>query len=157
VTHGCTHHFQPRPLGDASSTHAAQGGNKGLCRPFTAMPKSKAFTHIRAEVLRLIALIPEGKFTTYGSLATHMNIVPLHVASVLGNLTPEEAEALPWHRVTASDGRISTAMPPRSARKQRARLKAEGLTINKSGFIQDADAHYYYPGPRRSIRWSEQG
>ena len=121
------------------------------------MPKSKAFARIRAEVLRLIALIPEGKFTTYGSLATHMNVVPLHVASVLGNLTAEEAAALPWHRVTASDGRISTAMPTRIARKQRTRLKAEGLLINKSGFIQDPDTHYHYPGPRRGIRWSEQG
>jgi len=119
--------------------------------------KSKAFVHIRAEVIRLIALIPEGKFTTYGSLATHMNIVPLHVSAVLGNLTPEESDAIPWHRVTASDGRISPAMPPKSAKKQRARLESEGLTLNKSGYIQDPDTHYHYPGPRRSIRWSEQG
>ncbi len=120
------------------------------------MPKSKAFVRIRAEVLRLVALIPEGKFTTYGSLATHMNVVPLHVAAVLGGLTPEEAAALPWHRVVASDGRISASMPKAIARKQRARLKAEGLRVDARGFIEDGDAHYHYPGPRRSIRWSEQ-
>lgn len=38
-------------------------------------PKSRAFARIRAEVLRLVALVPEGKFTTYGSIATHMNVV----------------------------------------------------------------------------------
>jgi methylated-DNA-protein-cysteine methyltransferase-like protein len=119
------------------------------------MPKSKAFARIRAEVLRQIALVPAGKFTTYGSIATHMNVAALHVASVLSNLTDEESAALPWHRITASDGRISPAMPPPLASKQRARLKAEGMKINARGFIQNPDAHYHYPGPRRDVRWSQ--
>jgi len=118
------------------------------------MPKSKAFTRIRAEVLRLIALVPEGNFTTYGSIATHMNVAPLHVASVLSNLTEEESAALPWHRITASDGRISPNMPRQTAREQRTRLQAEGLKVNRQGFIQNPDDHYHYPGPRRDIRWS---
>lgn len=37
-------------------------------------PKSNAFTRIRAEVIRLVALVPEGKLTSYGSIATHMNV-----------------------------------------------------------------------------------
>jgi methylated-DNA-protein-cysteine methyltransferase related protein len=119
------------------------------------MAKSKAFARIRAEVIRLIALVPEGRFTTYGSIATHMNVAPLHVAAVLSNLTEEESAQLPWHRITASDGRISTAMPPATARKQRTRLRAEGMKVNKQGFIQDADDHYHYPGPRRDVRWSQ--
>lgn len=118
------------------------------------MGKSKAGTRIRAEVIRLVALVPKGKFTTYGSLATHMNVVPLHVASVLSNLTEEESATLPWHRITATDGRISPRMPPASARKQRARLREEGMRTDKEGFIQNADDHYHFPGPRRSVRWS---
>jgi methylated-DNA-protein-cysteine methyltransferase-like protein len=47
------------------------------------MAKSQAFARIRAEVLRLVALIPEGKFTTYGSIAVHMNVVARHVATLL--------------------------------------------------------------------------
>ena len=117
-------------------------------------PKSKAGARIRAEVMRLVALVPEGKFTTYGSIAVHMNVAPLHVASVLGNLTDEESAALPWHRIVASDGRISRAMPQSLARKQRARLKAEGMKVNRHGFIQNPDDHYHYPGPRRDVRWS---
>lgn len=118
------------------------------------MAKSKAGTRIREEVLRLVALVPAGKFTTYGSLATHMNVVPLHVASVLSNLTQEESATLPWHRITSSDGRISPRMPPASARKQRARLRAEGMTIDDNGSIQNPDDHYHFPGPRRTVRWS---
>jgi methylated-DNA-protein-cysteine methyltransferase-like protein len=117
-------------------------------------PKSKAFARIRAEVVRLVALIPEGKFTTYGSLATHMNVAALHVAFVMGSLTGEESATLPWHRVVSADARISQNMPPGIARRQRARLQAEGMKVDAKGFIQNADAHYHFPGPRRSIRWS---
>jgi methylated-DNA-protein-cysteine methyltransferase-like protein len=117
-------------------------------------PKSKAFARIRAEVIRLIGLIPEGKFTTYGSIATHMNVAALHVAFVMGSLTGEESAALPWHRVVSADARISQNMPPGIARRQRARLQAEGMKVDAKGFIQNADAHYHFPGPRRGIRWS---
>lgn len=119
-------------------------------------PKSQAFARIRAEVLRLVALIPEGKFTTYGSIAVHMNVVARHVAFALSSLTEEEAASLPWHRVVGSDARQSPSMPPTVARKQRARLKAEGMKVNAQGCIQNPDTHYHYPGPRRSIRWSQQ-
>jgi methylated-DNA-protein-cysteine methyltransferase-like protein len=119
------------------------------------MPKSIAGARIRVEVLRLIALVPEGKFTTYGSIAVHMNVAALHVASVLSNLNEEESAALPWHRITASDGRVAQSMPPPLARKQRARLRAEGMKLNAKGFIQNPDDHYHYPGPRRDIRWSQ--
>ena len=117
-------------------------------------PKSQAFARIRAEVIRLVTLIPAGKFTTYGSLATHMNVAALHVSFVLGSLTEEESAALPWHRVVGAEGRISQSMPPKIARLQRMRLQAEGMKVNAKGFIQNPDAHYHYPGPRRSIRWS---
>lgn len=117
-------------------------------------PKSKAFARIRAEVIRLVGLIPAGKFTTYGSLSTHMNVTARHVAFVMRALTAEEAAALPWHRVVGADGRLSQAMPPEPARDQRARLQAEGMEVDAKGFIQNPDAHYHFPGPRRSIRWS---
>ncbi len=117
--------------------------------------KSVAFARIRAEVIRLVALIPEGKFTTYGSIAIHMNVIARHVATVLSRLTPEESATLPWHRVVAANARISPNMPPESSRKQRRLLKAEGLRINKEGYIQDADDHFHNVGVRRNIRWSE--
>ena len=118
-------------------------------------PKSIAFARIRAEVLRLVALIPKGKFTTYGSIAVHMNVTARHVAFVLSSLTDEEAAELPWHRVVGAEGRISPNMPTAAARKQRSRLKAEGLTFRTGGYIKDSDAHFHPAGPRRSISWSQ--
>jgi methylated-DNA-protein-cysteine methyltransferase-like protein len=77
---------------------------------------SPAFKRIRAEVIRLVGLVPEGKFTTYGSIAVHMNVMARHVAFVMSRLTEEEAERLPWHRVVGADARISPKMDAELAR-----------------------------------------
>ena len=118
-------------------------------------PKSTAFVRIRAEVIRLLALIPRGKFTTYGSIAIHMNVVPRQVATVMSRLTAEEAATLPWHRVVSADARLSRNMDAQLSSVQRKRLKAEGLKIDAKGFIQEADAHFHVVGLRRNIRWSD--
>lgn len=119
------------------------------------MAKSTTFARIRAEVLRLVELIPAGKFTTYGSIAVHMNVIARHVATVLSRLTDEESKALPWHRVVSADARISPNMDAKLAAKQKRLLKAEGLKIDREGFIQNSDAHFHIVGVRRNIRWSE--
>ena len=120
------------------------------------MPKKKsaAFSRIRTEVIRLVGLIPAGKFTTYGCIATHMNVAAIHVAFVMSRLTDEESATVPWHRVVSSDARISPKMPAALARRQRQRLQAEGMKVSVKGFIGDSDDHFHFVGPRRSIRWS---
>ena len=118
-------------------------------------PKSIAGTRIRAEVIRLVGLIPEGKFTTYGSIAVHMNVAALHVSSVMSRLTEEESKTLPWHRVVSSDARISQKMEASLSVTQRKRLEKEGLKIDPAGYIQDSDSHFHVVGIRRDIRWSE--
>jgi methylated-DNA-protein-cysteine methyltransferase-like protein len=120
-----------------------------------AKPKSKAFTRIRAEVIRLVGLIPSGKFTTYGSIAIHMNVMARHVAFVMSRLTEEESATLPWHRVVSADARISPRMDAELAKLQRKRLRSEGFKINTAGYIQDPDSHFHVVGIRRNIRWSE--
>ena len=142
------------PPGDA---HLAHSRSRTPATPETTMPKPKsiAFARIRAEVIRLVALIPPGKFTTYGSLAIHMNVGARHVATVLSRLTAEESATLPWHRVVGADARISPNMDATLARKQRARLRSEGMKIDRKGFIQDCDDYFHVVGPRRSIRWSQ--
>jgi methylated-DNA-protein-cysteine methyltransferase-like protein len=116
---------------------------------------SPTYARIRAEVLRLVALIPDGKFTTYGSIAIHMNVVARHVATVLSRLTDAESQTLPWHRVVSANARISPNMDAKLAARQKRLLKSEGLKIDREGFIQDADTHFHIVGVRRNIRWSE--
>jgi len=120
-----------------------------------AKPQSLAFARIRAEVIRLVALIPAGKFSTYGSIAVHMNIMARHVAFVMARLSEEESAGLPWHRVVSADARLSPKMDPDLRLLQRARLESEGLIINGEGYIQNDEAHFHSMGVRRDIRWSE--
>ncbi|HEY1082494.1 MAG TPA: MGMT family protein [Prosthecobacter sp.] len=118
-------------------------------------PPSLAAQRIRAEVIRLVGLVPQGKFTTYGSIAIHMNVAVLHVASVMSRLTEEESRALPWHRIVGADARISPKMSAELAARQRQRLEGEGLPVDGQGYIQNADDHFHVVGVRRNIRWSD--
>lgn len=120
------------------------------------MPKSNASARVRAEVIRVIGLIPKGRFTTYGSIAMHLDVTPRQVASVLSHLTDEESKALPWHRVVAADARISRGMPEELAERQRVRLKKEGMKADARGFIQNADNHFHPVGLRREIEWDKE-
>ena len=120
------------------------------------MSKPNSFPIIRAEVLRLVALIPKGKFTTYGSIAKHINVNPRHVAKSLSGLSAAEGKKLPWHRVVASEGRISRSMDPELAAKQQALLEKEGMKVDAKGLIQEQDDHFHAVGLRREIRWDRE-
>lgn len=130
-------------------------GKEAPVRQKKPRAKSAAFARIRAEVIRLVALIPSGKFTTYGSIAVHMNVMARHVAMVLARLTEEESRALPWHRVVGADARVSPNMDAALSSEQRRRLEAEGLVLDARGCIENADDHFHNVGVRRNIRWSE--
>lgn len=114
---------------------------------------STAFARIRAEVIRVVAGIPEGRFATYGSIAGHLNVNPRHVAYFLARLDEVEASTLPWHRVVAAEARISRGMAEDLRAEQQARLEAEGLQIDGRGFIIHPDHHFHVVGPKREIRW----
>jgi len=119
-------------------------------------PKSTAFVRIRGEVIRLVGLIPAGKFTTYGSIAIHMNVMARHVATVMSRLTEEESATLPWHRVVSAEARISPNMDAALTKEQRRRLKSEGMKINAEGYIQNSESHFHIVGIRRDLRWSSE-
>jgi len=118
-----------------------------------ASKESAAFARIRVEVIRVVAGIPEGRFTTYGSIAGHLNVNPRHVAYFLARLSEEEAAILPWHRVVAAEARISRGMAEDLRVEQQGRLEAEGLKIDPRGFIIDPDRCFHVVGPKREIRW----
>jgi methylated-DNA-protein-cysteine methyltransferase-like protein len=117
---------------------------------------STAFARIREEVMRVVAGIPEGRFTTYGSIAGHLNVNPRHVAYFLARLSEEEAATLPWQRVVAAEARISRGMAEELRAEQQARLEAEGLKIDARGFIIDPDRSFHVVGLKREIRWDKE-
>ena len=62
----------------------------------------------KARVLAVLAAIPEGRVTTYGTIARHLHVTARQVAFILATLTAEESERLPGEKV----GNIESAKSP---------------------------------------------
>jgi methylated-DNA-protein-cysteine methyltransferase related protein len=99
----------------------------------------------RERVLLVVAAIPEGRVTTYGTIAHHLDLTARQVASVLASFTKEESATLPWFRVVAANGVVSTAKLGAVGRRQIARLRAEGLTVTPGNRIADFEGLMWDP------------
>jgi methylated-DNA-protein-cysteine methyltransferase-like protein len=97
----------------------------------SAWPASPpASAEARREALYLVlAQIPEGKVVSYGELAEMAGLgrAARWVGRTLSQLP--DGSRLPWHRVIAAGGRLSLAAGTVSGAEQRARLRAEGVSI----------------------------
>ncbi|HXQ99763.1 MAG TPA: MGMT family protein [Pseudomonas sp.] len=76
--------------------------------------------------------VPEGKVVSYGQLADLAGLgrAARFVGRTLSQL-PDDS-TLPWHRVLGAGGRISLAAGTVSGEEQRARLRAEGVSIRNN-------------------------
>lgn len=102
------------------------------------MPKSSNFIRIKADVLRLVAEIPHGRVTTYGTIGKELNVMARHVAYILAMLTDEEADGVAWHRVVGQDGLLN-ATKHRPLSTQRVLLEVEGIGVSDKGQVEEFD------------------
>lgn len=88
-----------------------------------------------ARILAAIRAIPHGEVAAYGVVARRAGL-PGRARLVARVLAQGEAADLPWHRVLRADGRI--AFPPgcEEFHTQRARLQAEGVTVDANGRVR---------------------
>ncbi|MGL4316851.1 MAG: MGMT family protein [Pseudomonas sp.] len=87
----------------------------------------------RRDALYLVmAQIPEGKVISYGELAALAGLgrAARWVGRTLSQLP--EGTRLPWHRVLGAGGRLSLPLGSISGDEQRARLRAEGVTVSNN-------------------------
>lgn len=77
----------------------------------------------------MLAEVPEGKVISYGELAALAGLdrAARWVGRTLSQLPADTR--LPWHRVLGAGGRLSLPAGSPSGDEQRARLRAEGLSI----------------------------
>lgn len=78
----------------------------------------------------VVALIPRGQVTTYGTVARLAGL-PNHarlVGRILAGLP--DTTRLPWHRVVNAARRLSPRGDPAAVVRQRARLEAEGVRFS---------------------------
>ena len=109
------------------------------------MPRSSPFARIKSEVLAVVAAIPEGRVTTYGTIGKHLGITARQAAYVLALLTPDESSSVPWYRVVASKGVVSSMKLGSVGRRQIARLQDEGVSDTPRHKVEDFDAVFWSP------------
>jgi methylated-DNA-protein-cysteine methyltransferase-like protein len=84
-----------------------------------------------AAILAVVARIPRGRVTTYGSVAARAGLPRQArlVGKVLSALPPRSA--VPWQRVVAAGGRIAFPQGSPSRARQVRLLRAEGVDASR--------------------------
>jgi alkylated DNA nucleotide flippase Atl1 len=81
------------------------------------------------EVLSVVERIPPGRVMSYGAIADYLEERSGRwSARLVGNIMARYGDAVPWHRVVTSSGRVV----PSHAAEARARLLAEGTPMRNS-------------------------
>ena len=94
----------------------------------------------------MIAAIPEGRVTTYGIIARHLNTGPRQFAAILAGLTREESDSVPWFRVVAAQGVVSSTKRRGVGPRQIKRLRAEGVAVTLGNRVEDFKLLLWEPG-----------
>jgi len=110
------------------------------------MAKLAGAGQFKSRVLAVVAAIPEGRVTTYGTIAKHLQTNARQVAFVLATLTAEESKRLPWFRVVAANGVVSSTKLGAVGRRQIARLRAEGVAVTARNKVEDFHVIAWSPG-----------
>jgi methylated-DNA-protein-cysteine methyltransferase-like protein len=108
--------------------------------------RANGILRFKAKVLAVVAAIPEGRVTTYGTIGRHLRITARQVAFVMSRLTEEDSRDLPWFRVVAANGVISTIKLGAVGRRQIERLRAEGSAVTSRNKVVDFAAVVWSPG-----------
>jgi methylated-DNA-protein-cysteine methyltransferase-like protein len=93
------------------------------------MPRSDAFIRIKAQVLEVVAAIPEARLSTYQAIGEHLDVMPRHVAYILSQLDPASKQVYPWYRVVAADGSLGVPKRGPDGQTQAERLASEGIAV----------------------------
>ena len=110
------------------------------------MARSGGVGRFKSRVLAVVGAIPEGRVTTYGAIGQHLHVTARQVAFILATLTVEESHRLPWFRVVAANGVVSTTKLGAVGRKQIARLRAEGVAVTRRSRVEDFPVIAWSPG-----------
>ena len=90
--------------------------------------------NVKSQLLALVRLIPAGSVATVDLIAKQLAVAPAVIVALLANLTVDERDSAPWHRVVAKGGAIGRG-PNRD--QQFARLVREGVPVSPAGIVQD--------------------
>jgi methylated-DNA-protein-cysteine methyltransferase related protein len=101
------------------------------------MPKSPFFERIKTDVLKIVAVIPQGRIATFRSIGEHLDVVPRHVAYILSILDDSEKQAYPWFRVVGENGKLGARKTGENGESQAELLEYEGVAVKNNTVISD--------------------
>jgi methylated-DNA-protein-cysteine methyltransferase related protein len=81
-------------------------------------------------ILAAIRAVPRGQVAGYGEIARRAGL-PGRARMVAKLLSGNDDDALPWHRILKSDGRIAFPQDSPYFIEQVQRLRAEGVIVEK--------------------------
>jgi methylated-DNA-protein-cysteine methyltransferase-like protein len=98
-------------------------------------------------VYRLVKRIPQGRVTTYGTLAKALRLRGGARAVGYAMAASPSGRGIPWHRVVGAGGRLTIPEPHGSL--QRRLLEAEGVGVGDRGRV-DMERYFWKPAKKRS-------
>ena len=113
---------------------------------------SKSGAQLKARVLTVVAAIPEGRVSTYGTIAKHLRRTARQVAFVMARLTADESASVPWFRVVAAGGVVSTIKLGAVGREQIRRLREEGVAVTLRNKVEHFAALAWAPSRRATLQ-----
>lgn len=93
-------------------------------------------------VWELALSIPEGRVTTYGTIAKAAGGGTMASRSITGILSKApNVKAIPFHRIVYANGKVWFS--PEYEKKRRANYKREGIEVDEKGYIVDFEEIFY--------------
>lgn len=83
----------------------------------------------KTKVFEIVKKIPQGKVAYYGQVAGLVGIPPLVVGWILSGMNVSEYDLIPWQRVVAKNGYISTLKLGEKGLLQQQLLISEGYDL----------------------------
>ncbi len=96
----------------------------------------KDLPNLWLEVKDVVRQVPAGRVTTYGKVAEALGDIRASKFVWLVMSSSREVEAVPWHRVVRSDGRVAGVKESEAIARKTALLEGEGISVS-SGEISD--------------------
>ncbi len=103
---------------------------------------SKNTSSFNDDVYALVAQIPKGKVTTYGTLAVLCG--KPRAARIVGGIAHYGPHDLPWQRVVKAGGRLAEGFPG-GIEGHKQVLEAEGVEVSEDGRVVDFKNLFWRP------------
>jgi methylated-DNA-protein-cysteine methyltransferase related protein len=87
---------------------------------------------LKTKIIELANQIPVGKVVNYGKIGNILGVSGQLVGFMLSGMKESEWEELPWHRVVAKDGTISSAKLRFKGDLQKRLLESEGVVVQNN-------------------------